>query len=366
MHMSWRLLMLAAVLNVCLGAGVAAGQTVIVRKAPPGERVELVLNDATVASATADPAGDATLALNLTANGGKPEIDAHVFVDVCDQLRRVIVVERTRQPLPPAAGCERRTITGLFWVRRVNTIVVDVGGPNPTLLLIRGSYSLNAPAARLWSPSLTGLQLFGGGGYSTVRDAQLIACGDVTPCGGHDSGLGYTAGATYWISRFIGAEASYVKPPKVTAQGSRDTFSFNSSLDADVVTIAGKVGVPIGLVRLYGQVGTNYHWATSFTTETINSATQTFELKTQGWGWLFGGGGEVWIAHSVGLYGEAALPGSKAPRSAAQTGGSTIACASSCWAPGSASVSSPHCTAMSSISKTSVANGGMGPVRYPP
>jgi hypothetical protein len=311
MQRSLWLPVLAAVLNVCLGAGVAAGQTVIVRKAPPGERVEVVLNDATVASATANPAGDATLPLDLSASGGKPEIEANVFVDFCDQLRRVIVAERTRQPLPPAAGCERRTIAGLFGVRRVNTLVVDVGGPNPTLLLIRGSYSLDPAAVRSWTPSLTGLQIFGGGSFMTFRDAQAIACGDVTPCGGHDSGLGYTAGVTYWITRFVAAESSYLKPSKATAQGSGDTFSFTNSLDAHVVTIAGKVGGPIGPVRLYGQAGTNYHWATSLTTETIASATQTFELKTQGWGWLFGGGGEVWIAPSVALYAEAGFAGLK-------------------------------------------------------
>ena len=38
----------------------------------------------------------------------------------------------------------------------------------------------------------------------SARDAKTIAFGTVTPCGGHDSGLGYTAGATFWNKRFLG------------------------------------------------------------------------------------------------------------------------------------------------------------------
>jgi hypothetical protein len=309
----WQLLVLAAAMNVCLGAGVALGQTVIVRKAPPGGSVEVALNAATAGSGTVDANGDATVPFTLPETGGKAEIDAYIFVDYCDTMRRVVIVERGKAPLPPQAGCDRREVTGLYWVRRVNTIVVDVGGAIPTVLLIKGSYGLTEPVARSWTPSLTGLVVFGGGGLVKFRDAHVIACGDVTPCGGHDSGLGYTAGVTYWFGRFLGAEASYVKPPVATADGSGSTFKFNSSLDARVMTIAGKVGGPIGPVRLYGLAGTNYHWATSSTTETIDSATQTFEFKTQGWGLLFGGGGEVWIARSVALYAEVSFAGLKGP-----------------------------------------------------
>jgi outer membrane protein with beta-barrel domain len=312
MQRSWRLLVLAAMLNVCLGAGVAAWQTVIVRKAPPGTRVEVAVNAATVASADVDPAGDAKVPINLTAAAGKPEIDANVFVDFCDTVRRVVIVERDRLPLPPEAGCTRRQISGVFWVRRVNTLVVDVGGANPTMLLIKGSYGLGPEAApRTWTPSLAGLVLSGGGGFVSFRDARALACGNVTPCGGHDSGLAYTGAITYWFNRFLGAEGSYMKPGKVTANGSGGTFSFDSSLDARMVTIAGKVGVPAGPVKLYGLVGTNYHQATSSTAQTIDSATQTLEFKTEGWGLLFGGGADAWIAPRVALYAEAGLAGLK-------------------------------------------------------
>jgi hypothetical protein len=312
MHRSWRLPVLAALLNVCLGAGAAAGQTVIVRKAPPGTRVEVAVNAAPVASAEVDPAGDAKVPINVTAVAGKPEIEAHVFVDSCDVVRRVIIVESNRQPAAPEAGCTRRQISGLFGVQRVNTLVIDVGGVNPTMLLIKGSYSLDPEApARTWTPSLAGLVVFGGGGLGAFRDARALACGNVTPCGGHDSGLAYVTGATFWFSRFLGVEGSFLKPGTVTANGSGDNYSFDSSLDTWLVTIAGKVGIPAGPVKIYGLVGTDYHQATSTTAQTIAGATQTLEFKTEGWNLLFGGGLDAWIAPRVALYAEAGLAGIK-------------------------------------------------------
>jgi opacity protein-like surface antigen len=286
---SWRLPALAAMLNVCLGAGVAAGQTVIVRKAPPGTRVDVVVNAATVATTTVDPAGDAKVGFDLAAAAGKPEI--------------VVIVERDRLPAAPEAGCTRRQISGVFWVRKVNSIVIDVGGANPTLLLISGSYSLDPDRPdRPRTASLGGLEVFGGGGFGAFRDVRALACGNVTPCGGHDSGLGYTAGATYWFGRFIAAEGTYLKPGKVTANGSGEGYSFDSSLDADMLMLVGKVGVPIGPVKLYGLGGLNYHEALSSTTQTIDGASQKIEYQTQGWGWLFGGGLDAWIASRFALY----------------------------------------------------------------
>ena len=120
MFRSWELPVLAALVNVCLGAGVAAAQTVIVRKAPPGTRVEVAVN----ASANVDQAGDAKLPIDLPAAAGKPEIDANVFVDFCDTTRRVVIVERERLPPPADPSCTRRQISGVFWVRRVNTLVM--------------------------------------------------------------------------------------------------------------------------------------------------------------------------------------------------------------------------------------------------
>jgi hypothetical protein len=86
------------------------------------------------------------------------------------------------------------------------------------------------------------------------------------------------------------------------------------------------VGGPIGVFRLYGKVGGNYSRSTFRTTQTIPDTTitidgvpqtirggnQVYWIKTAGWGWLFGGGMEVWLAPAFGLYGEfsrAALKG---------------------------------------------------------
>lgn len=299
---AWRLLSIAALLHVILGAGVAAAQTVMVRKAPPGGTIELVLNSTTVATATADPGGDATLALNLAANAQKNEIDANVFVDVCsDNLRRVVIVERGQAAGPQPAGCDRRDSGALFFVRRVSTVIVDVGGTIPTVVLRQGPVRLGPPRIRR---APRGLVVFGGAGLAQTRDLELMACGNVTECSGDASGAGYTAGAAVWFARFLAAEVSYVRPPEGEASGSLTDVTFSSALDAHVLTITGNGGIPIGPVRLYGKGGTSYHQATFSTTQTSGDLTQTFALKTSGWGWTFGGGIEVWAAPWFGIYGE--------------------------------------------------------------
>jgi hypothetical protein len=303
-----RLLVAAAALNVTIGTGVAAAQTVLVRHAKPGETIELDLNSTKVATTTADGSGDATLPLDLRRNNaGKTEIDANIFIDTCDTLHRVIVGERGQSLAAQQPGCERREISGLYWVRRVNTLVVDVGGPNPTMMLIKGKYGLE-PELTWGAPA--GLVVFGGGGLTELRDAALMFCGTASSCG-KNTGVAYTAGATLWLKRYVGVEGSYMKPRKTTASGSGDTYNFDSELDVDVITVAGTVGIPIGPVRLSGKGGTNYHFGTSTTKETINNLSQTIEVKTQGWGWLFGAGAEVWVAPAVALYAEAGFAGLK-------------------------------------------------------
>jgi hypothetical protein len=169
----------------------------------------------------------------------------------------------------------------------------------------------------------TGLVLFGGGALTRFRDASALACGDISNCSGDDAGLGYTAGLAYWISPFVAVEGSYLRPAKSEANGAGQTgigqnYRFNSFLDAHVVTFGGKIGGPIGSVRLYGQAGGTYHRATFGTAQsfdevtvvidgvsrTIEAGTQNFELKTGGWGWVMGGGAEVWLTRSFGFYGE--------------------------------------------------------------
>jgi hypothetical protein len=299
----WRPLVAAVALSVTLGVGTAAAQKVMVRNAPAGEAIEVALNGTNVGTGTASADGVVTIPLDLSAHGDKKEIDANVFVDACDKRHRVIVVERGQPIAPQEPGCDRREVSGLFWVRPVNTLVVDVGGPAPTMMLVKGNYSPGGPP-HTWAGAQTGLVVFGGAGLAKFNDFAISACGSVTPCDTNDSGVAYTAGATYWITKFLGVEGSYIRPPKATVSSSTQALLFNTSLDAHVFTIAGKIGIPAGPVRFYGSVGTNYHTATSQTSEAISGATQTFQFKTKGWNWMWAGGGEVWLGSYFALYGE--------------------------------------------------------------
>lgn len=305
-----RLLAIAAALHVTAGAATAAAQTVMVRNAPAGMSVEALLNDAVVSTGTASPEGLVTLDLKLPEPG---EMDANIYVDVCEKSRRVLVVDRNKRAAPAPAGCERREISGIFWVRRVNTLVVDVAGTQPSMLLVRGTYTPprptvegeeGAPTPGRQAP--TGLALFGGAGLGKFRDQFLIACGNVAGCDGNAGGIGYSFGGIFWLNRWLGAEGGYIKPRTVTAKGG-DKFSFDSQFDVDVFTVAAKVAVPAGPARIYGLIGRNFHQSTLTSTETIDNATQAFALKTHGWGWLYGAGTEIWVTPKVALYGELSL-----------------------------------------------------------
>ena len=315
---------LATLLHVSVVA-TASAQTLVVRGAPPNSTVEFVLNASTVGSATVNTEGDAVIASQPDAT--KPDMDAYIYVDSCAAIRRVFVVERGMLPPAPEAGCNRTQISGLFLVRRITTIVVNVSGALPTVLLRQGSYDLHKGPGRTWGPSPFGLVLFGGGGLTRFSQTSALSCGDVTECSGDDVGLGYTAGINFWFSRIIAAEVSYTRPAESTADGSGTDFRFNSALDVHVLNIAGKVGIPIKIVRLYGQGGATYHRATWETEQTIDTVTrttdtgtvtipggtQTYRLDTGGWGWSIGGGLEVWLARSFALYtegGRLALKGS--------------------------------------------------------
>jgi len=289
-------LLVAAALFVLAGSGVARAQNVMVRNAPPGETIEVFLNATKVASASVQPNGETTLPLNLKENNaGKIEIDANIFIDVCDKIRRIMVVERGQPAATQEPGCERRDIAGLYWVRQVNTLVVDVGGPNPTMMLVKGSY--DPGKARNWSLAPTGLIAFGGAGRADLRDFVLIACGNAATCNGDKAGMIYSGGLTFWLTRYLGAEASYVKPSKAKASGNNtgSTSSFDSSLDPQVVMVGGRFGIPAGPVRISGLGGWNWQHSVLKTHDTINGASQDTEFELEGWGWMWGAGMEIWV-----------------------------------------------------------------------
>jgi hypothetical protein len=302
----------------------ASAQTVIATNAPPRSTVEYILNMETVGSATADESGNATIAPKQAGDRDRAGMEAHVYVDTCDTLRRVLIINRNQQPPPEGAGCQRAQVAGIFLVRPVSTLVIDVEGPVPTVLLRQGRFSLEQRLGRTWSPP-TSLVLFGAPGLARITDPVDRACGNITDCSGSASGLALTGGVELWFNRFLAAEVSYLRPDEVTAEGRAGDFSFNSTLDAHVLTIAGKVGGPVGPARLYGKGGATYHWATFATTQTnedvtvttdgvtttIEGGTQTFELRTRGWSWLVGGGVEVWLKPAFGLYLEGGRVGMK-------------------------------------------------------
>src|SRR3954467_3709132 len=117
-----------AALAMILGSGMAGAQTLYVRKAPPASTINLIVNSASAGSAQADGNGDLRIPIDLPTHLKKQDIDARVFVDTCDAARTVTIAERDAAPLPPEAGCTRQEITGIFAIRRVTSVVVNVGG----------------------------------------------------------------------------------------------------------------------------------------------------------------------------------------------------------------------------------------------
>jgi opacity protein-like surface antigen len=238
-------------------------------------------------------------------------------VDVCQTSRRVLVVDHNKRPPATPAGCDRREISGIFWVRPVNTLVVDVSGLQPSMLLVRGAYKPPKPESadteggdsgpKFETPK--GLTLFGAGGFGKFSEAIALACGNV-PCDGQDGGLGYSFGGGFWFTPWLGAQGGYTKPRKVIGRGG-ETFSFDSQFDVDVFNVTAVIGVPAQRARVYGLIGMSYHQSTTDLTQTIDNATQVFAQRTDGWGPLLGGGLEVWATPKVALFSELTFTGVK-------------------------------------------------------
>jgi hypothetical protein len=311
----WRLVATTAAV-VMATAGTGSAQTVYLRNAPAGSSVEVIVNAASAGTGTVDPEGESKVAFTLP--DGKTEMDASVFVDACDggKLRKVLITDRARQPPPPAEGCDRREVPGIYWVRPVNTNVVDVGGTAPALLLVRGSYTPPKPAPEGSTsdedqparPLPSGLMMFAGGAYTTFRDTGVFFCGNAA-CEPKTAGFTYTFGVDVWLTRFVGLEGTYMRPHEVKASGGDATSSFNTTMESDLWTVAGKLGAQAGVVRIYGKGGLNYHQATTRTAQTIENISQVIAYRTTGWSWLFGGGMEAWMGQNqrLAIYADAGI-----------------------------------------------------------
>jgi len=307
-----RRLVCAAALIATLGVARAQAQTVIVQHAAVGSTVDVVFNTDVVGTAKVAADQSATSVVDALAKREVSRTSVYVFVETCPNVTRVLLVEAGLPP-PQGEGCGRKQIAGLFSLSKVTTLVIDVGAAAPALWLRQGpppaSWLADTAAGVAVEKSVdappANVVLFAGGSLMRFSNATASVCGSLSSCTADDARLGYRAGAAFWIKPFLGLEASYLRPKRMKANGTGTGFHFDATREAELATVAGVFGVPLGRARLYGQAGANYHRATTTTNETIDaSGSQTIVLETAGWGWLFGGGGEVWITRRLGLYAE--------------------------------------------------------------
>ena len=299
----------AAALTACASA--ASAQTIIVRNTAPSAPIELLLNADTVASATADSTGTATLTTDVLARLQRTETGIHISVDSCGEQRRILLVE-AGVTAPPQGSCSRVTVRDLFSVQRITTFVVDVAGPNPVVWIRQGPVPRDwlgdrqgSEEPRTWPPAPVGLIVSGGIVGASFSDFETKSCGNASNCAGGGIRVGGAAGVGFWVTPWLGVDVNVLRlsQPKVT--GSSTSLTFNSALDPRVVTIDGKVGKQVGPVRIYGLGGVNHLSAAMTTTQTVVSSTvgeETFGFKAEGWSWLAGGGLEMWPTSRVGIY----------------------------------------------------------------
>lgn len=304
-----RPLALAGVVSAA-AATTAAAQTVVIRGVPAGSAAE-VIQGAARASGTPDSGGDAVIKGNLTAAG---DTRVSIFADVCEQARRVVLVERDASPPAPEAGCTRTEVPGTFVLRPVSTLVVNMRGATPSVLLRQGEFDFRKEYGTGGVEPPAGLIVFGNGAYTKLHNARAFSCGDTAECPGADSGFGYGGGISYWLTPYVGIEASYVKPRRSLFEGAVNNGLFQSIADPQVLMFVAKIGVPAGPIRIYGQGGATFHRATlTNTQESVDGIDDKFELRTNGWGWTFGGGIEAWVAPRAAFYAEGGRAALKGP-----------------------------------------------------
>ena len=313
--------MLGVSLFVCVGA--ASAQTVIVKGAAAGTPIELVVNGASVATATADAAGLATAASPQSGTGTPTQTRMNLFVDRCGNARRVVLAD-TVAGAPPTGGCVRDTVPWRFMVSRVSTFVIDISGPAPSVRMTQGEapkswLEADAPDGEeaAWGPTPSGLIVFAGGGLGLFTGLTDVACGNVG-CQSKSTSTAYAFGVQYWLTPMFAAEAQYGDPGFATAEGAGSGYEFESTLKARMLTVAGLVAAPLGRARIYGRGGMTRHGVNLITTqvnapssvtidgvtETIPGHTQTFEIRTEAWSPVFGGGGEGWLSERFAIYGD--------------------------------------------------------------
>lgn len=286
----------------------ASAQTIIVKDAPAGGEVEVVVNNKVVVSDKANGNGRATLVVP----GSTADLDGLIAIDSCGTKRRILITQPSVALTAADGACVRRDIPGLFLIRSVSTIVFTVEGANPRLLLRQGPFNPDAPP-KTWAAVPSGLMVYGGTGFGALGQFGLQQCGSVADCQADGSGFSLSAGAEFWIGRFAAVEVSFLRPSSGTTEGAGTGFTFNSELKANVLAFGAKAGVPVGPVRLYARGGLNRTESLSHMSQTIAersytinevavtvpSGTLATDNETKGYGWYVGAGLELWLNRHV-------------------------------------------------------------------
>ena len=53
---------------------------------------------------------------------------------------------------------------------------------------------------------------FGGGGFGSMPETVDILCGNSSPCARENTKLTFMGGAAYWLTPWLGAESTFMKP----------------------------------------------------------------------------------------------------------------------------------------------------------
>ena len=321
---------LLTVLSVLTAHSVSA-QTIFVTNAPPGTTVEFMLNSTVIGSAQADASGVARVGASPDALGS-PQITALLRVDSCGSTSRIVVFNRDLEA-PPVGACTRSEVAGLFVVQPVTSLVFDLRRSTPSVRLRQGpppsEWLISAEAGEVQAAAKPPVKLFelparfmvfGGGGMSDGGQFTEVQCGNLS-CVSDNTPYLWTGGLDYWFGSFVGVEGSFIKPSNLSASFSDSDLNFNTESESGVFTASALGGFPLGPVRLVGKLGATYHRATLTTVETVPTqtaivdnveqvvvgGTQTIQVQTSGWGWLWTGGLEAWLTGPVGFYGEVGM-----------------------------------------------------------
>jgi hypothetical protein len=299
----------------------ASAQTVIIRHVGGQTKVDAGVGDSAPVAATTDAYGNERVVLNAVK--GDTQLSAQIVIDACGNARHVRIIGSQMTAPPAAAGCVRQTLGSVFVVGATTSLVVDLRSETPTVLIAQGpappewleDQSQGAPGvAGTFQPS--GIMLFGTGGLTTFGSFGSADCGqNTTTCSYHSNRPSATAGAAWWFTPHVAVVVSYMRNGAARASGTGDTYTFNSRLETNVLTVGGQIMGSVRHVTFFGLLGGAHHrarWLTSQTTNdttvTVNGVdqilpggTETWDVRTTGWNWSLSAGADFWLGSRVAI-----------------------------------------------------------------